>query len=219
MATTNYGLPTFNGAEADKPIQFESTITQGFQKIDEVMKNNADAAAPVADLANAVNQLNDRIPTNFNVIPIITSDSGLTIEHPAIEGSPIQHSWFNGLELHLYIRGQLNTDLASGTVIASVNAEDELFKYVPSGIVFLLGSTHLKTQQSTDETHTAYNWGYTQSTPTKVNFVSGTALRKNYYQGVYIDAIIGATFSNATKNTILPPPSMKDVENMDLSGA
>ena len=219
MATTNYGLPTFNGAEADLPIQFESTITQGFQKIDEVMKNNADAVAPVADLTNAVNQLNDRIPTNFNVIPIISTDSGLIVEHPAIEGSPLRHAWFNGLEMHLYIRGNLNTDLAAGTVIASVVAEDELFKYVPSGIVFLLGSTHLRTQQSTDETHVAYNWGYTQSTPTKVNFVSGTAIRKGYYQGVYIDAIIGASFSNAAKNQILPPPSMRDVEIMDLSGA
>lgn len=219
MATVNYGLPTFNGENADKPIQFESTITAGFQKIDEVLKNNADAAAPVADLTTVVDQLNDRIPTNFNVIPIITSDNGLTIEHPSIEGSPVQHSWFNGLELHLYIRGNLNSDLASGTVIASVNAEDELFKYVPSGIVFLLGSLHLRTEQSTDETHVAYNWGYTQSTPTKVNFISGTVIRKDYYQGVYIDAIIGASFSNASKNTVLPPPSMKDVENMDLSGA
>lgn len=74
MATTNYGLPTFNGAEADKPIQFESTITQGFQKIDEVMKNNADAVAPVADLSTVVDQLNDRIPSTAQFLPMSTRD-------------------------------------------------------------------------------------------------------------------------------------------------
>ena len=61
MATTNYGLPTFNGAEADKPIQFESTITQGFQKIDEVLKNNADAVAPVSDLTDTVSAINSEL--------------------------------------------------------------------------------------------------------------------------------------------------------------
>ena len=32
MATENYGLPTFDGENATKPIQFKSTITQGFRK-------------------------------------------------------------------------------------------------------------------------------------------------------------------------------------------
>lgn len=61
MATTNYGLPTFNGAEADKPIQFESTITQGFQKIDEVMKANETAAEPVGDLSTTVAEIDSEL--------------------------------------------------------------------------------------------------------------------------------------------------------------
>lgn len=61
MATTNYGLPTFNGAEADKPIQFESTITQGFQKIDEVMKANETAAGPVENLTSVVSGINTEL--------------------------------------------------------------------------------------------------------------------------------------------------------------
>lgn len=61
MATVNYGLPTFDGAEATKPIQFKSSITQGFQKIDEVMKANETAAGPVENLTSVVSDINTEL--------------------------------------------------------------------------------------------------------------------------------------------------------------
>lgn len=61
MATTNYGLPTFDGENATKPIQFKSAITQGFQKIDEVMKSNETAAGPVGDLTTTVAEIDSEL--------------------------------------------------------------------------------------------------------------------------------------------------------------
>lgn len=68
MATENYGLPTFDGENATKPIQFKSTITQGFQKIDEVMKENENAAAPVGDLVNTINELNNKVNSLSKIV-------------------------------------------------------------------------------------------------------------------------------------------------------
>lgn len=61
MATENYGLPTFDGENATKPIQFKSTITQGFQKIDEVMKANETAAGPVEGLGTVVQGISENV--------------------------------------------------------------------------------------------------------------------------------------------------------------
>lgn len=61
MATVNYGLPTFDGENATKPIQFKSSITQGFQKIDEVMKANETAAGPVENLTSVVSGINTEL--------------------------------------------------------------------------------------------------------------------------------------------------------------
>ena len=61
MATENYGLPTFDGENATKPIQFKSSITQGFQKIDEVMKANETAAGPVENLTSVVSGINTEL--------------------------------------------------------------------------------------------------------------------------------------------------------------
>lgn len=61
MATENYGLPTFDGENATKPIQFKSTITQGFQKIDEVMKANETAAGPVEELGIVVQGISENV--------------------------------------------------------------------------------------------------------------------------------------------------------------
>lgn len=124
MATTNYGLPTFNGAEADKPIQFESTITQGFQKIDEVMKNNADAAAPVSEIAENVGKINTRlqamahsiqdgINTQLNTYVPITVPKGINF-------SGNFDSYKNGLMLVIYGLGYITGDITEHTVIMKI---------------------------------------------------------------------------------------------------
>lgn len=78
MATENYGLPTFDGENATKPIQFKSTITQGFQKIDEVMKANETAAGPVEELSNVVTQLNEKIEAVASAINAINAQTFYT---------------------------------------------------------------------------------------------------------------------------------------------
>lgn len=75
MATVNYGLPTFDGENATKPIQFKSTITQGFQKIDEVMKANETAAGAVEELSNVVTQLNEKIEAVASAINAINAQT------------------------------------------------------------------------------------------------------------------------------------------------
>lgn len=70
MATTNYGLPQFNGEFATQPIQFRTTITDGFNKIDEVMKQNEEAAAPVAEMQTEIEGIQTQI-NNLKVVPAI----------------------------------------------------------------------------------------------------------------------------------------------------
>lgn len=121
MATTNYGLPTFNGAEADKPIQFESTITQGFQKIDQIMKENADASAPVPEITENVGKINtqlqamahsiqDGINTKLNIYVPITVPDGINFTGDF-------DSYKNGLMLIIYGLGYVTGHISANTVI------------------------------------------------------------------------------------------------------
>lgn len=212
MATTNYGLPTFNGADADKPIQFESTITQGFQKIDEVMKNNADAVAPVADLSTVVDQLNDRIPSTAQFLPMSTSDSTISINANKFKGSPVKHAWYNGILLHIYVGGQLNVALSANDTIVTITDSEHALSTIPDSLVFKVNAIHLKSENSPDETHVAYYWGYSMKEGNSLALKLGTTLDVNYYQSLFIDAIFGATFGAPARNTIVPPPSMTGVD-------
>lgn len=124
MATTNYGLPTFNGAEADKPIQFESTITQGFQKIDQIMKENADASGPVPEIAENVGKINtqlqamahsiqDGINTQLNTYVPITVPDGINF-------LGTMNSYKNGLMLIIYGLGYITDQIPANTVIMKI---------------------------------------------------------------------------------------------------
>lgn len=121
MATTNYGLPTFNGAEADKPIQFESTITQGFQKIDQIMKENADASGPVPEIAENVGKINTQLQAMAHSIQDgintqLNSYAPITVPH-GINFSGNFDSYKNGLMLVVYGLGYITGDIPKNTVI------------------------------------------------------------------------------------------------------
>lgn len=212
MATENYGLPTFDGENATKPIQFKSTITQGFQKIDEVMKNNADAAAPVADLTNVVNQLNNRIPSTAQFLPMATSDSTISVDVSKFKGNPTKYACYNGILLHVYVGGQLNVALSAHDTIVTITDSDHSFAAIPDSLVFKVNAIHQKTAQSPDEIHVAYYWGYTMKDGNSLALKLGVTLDVNYYQSLFIDAIFGATFGAPARNAIVPPPSMAGVD-------
>lgn len=127
MATENYGLPTFDGENATKPIQFKSTITQGFQKIDEVMKANETAAGPVGNLSTTVSNINNQVKTHETAIAALNNPTltriPITISSSAIMGSPNQPTNFdvvsNKYATYIKIMAVVNT-IASGTVLATV---------------------------------------------------------------------------------------------------
>lgn len=105
MATVNYGLPTFDGENATKPIQFKSTITQGFQKIDEVMKANETAAGPVEELSNVVTQLNEKIEAVASAINAINAQTSYRPALTAVSNSA------------LFAYGRVNAILNDGVYI------------------------------------------------------------------------------------------------------
>lgn len=203
MATTNYGLPTFNGAEADKPIQFESTITQGFQKIDEVMKNNADAVAPVADLTTMVDQLNDRIPANTKLLPFMSLNSGMTMTAPHLI-NPGMSCWYNGVNLSCIVAGTLSSSIEANGIIATVSLSEGDITNIPDNQVFPIIA---KIKDGTHES--GFTWGYSMKNDTIIEFHSSIKLDSSYYSNIIIYAVLGCNFGNQNKHALWLPEITK----------
>lgn len=203
MATTNYGLPTFNGAEADKPIQFESTITQGFQKIDEVMKNNADAVAPVADLSTVVDQLNDRIPANTKLLPFMAFNSGMTMTSPHFNNAAMS-CWYNGINLSCIVSGSLLSDIAANDILAAVSLLEGDITNIPDNQIFPIIAKVI------EDTHeVGFTWGYSMKKGTTIEFHSSMTLNTSYYRDVMMYAVLGCNFGSQNKQAMWKPEITK----------
>lgn len=203
MATTNYGLPTFNGAEADKPIQFESTITQGFQKIDEVMKNNADAAAPVADLTTMVDQLNDRIPANTKFLPFMSLNSGMTMTTPNL-AEPNMSCWYNGVNLSCIVEGTLASSIDANGIVATVSLSEGDITNIPNNQIFpIIAKIPGGTRES------GFTWGYSMKNGTMIEFHTSLKLDTASYRDVIMYAVLGCNFGNQNKQALWRPEFTK----------
>lgn len=203
MATTNYGLPTFNGAEADKPIQFESTITQGFQKIDEVMKNNADAVAPVADLSTVVDQLNDRIPANTKLLPFMSFNSGMTMTSPHFNNAAMS-CWYNGINLSCVVAGSLLSDIAANDILATVSLSEGDITNIPDNQIFPIIAKVI------EDTHeVGFTWGYSMKKDATIEFHSSITLNTSYYRDVMMYAVLGCNFGSQNKQAMWKPEITK----------
>lgn len=121
MATTNYGLPQFNGEFATQPIQFRTTITDGFNKIDEVMKQNEEAAAPVAEmqteLTNIQTSLN-AMKTYSNVFPDFVKENNNIFNARNLTGIRNDGVYSSFL---LYYRTIANTAAPTGSHLGHFN--------------------------------------------------------------------------------------------------
>lgn len=148
MATINYGLPTFDGDQADQPIQFKSTITQGFQKIDQVMKQNEEAAAPVSEieteienLTNMLSAVSNRLETaieKFNYAfslkpwnPSITDLGGLVLLR-------YDAGTYDGRHYYLNFTARTNTGSGTGSGIGIVSFPNTGTD-IPDGYIDVVG--------------------------------------------------------------------------------
>lgn len=131
MATTNYGLPTFDGDQADQPIQFKSTITQGFQKIDQVMKQNEEAAAPVSAIETEIESIQSMLQamsTRLESVVAKLSPMGVLTAPPAWSADPDFGSSqllpisSNGIYDQYYLYGTLDSGTI-GKVLFHINGD------------------------------------------------------------------------------------------------
>lgn len=203
MSTVNYGLPTFNGENADKPIQFESTITQGFVKIDEVMKANADAAAPVGGLTNVVDQLNSRIPANTKLLPFMSLNSGMTMTAPHLN-EPAMSCWYNGVNLSCIVAGDLANTVESSGIIATVSLAEGDLENIPNDQIFPIIT---KIRETTHES--GFTWGYCMKNGTMIEFHTSVSINSSYYKNLIMYAVLGCNFGNQNKQALWRPEITK----------
>lgn len=168
MATENYGLPTFDGNNATKPIQFKSTITQGFQKIDEVMKANETASGPVEELSNVVTQLSNKLDA---VTAAINAVNAQTSYRPALtavsDSAHFTYARVNAIlndGVYIYyectFEGVLGAAIPKGTLLAT--ASGDIFKlntreYLQSTTAYLIDSSGYKIEYTGTRIRTKFD--------------------------------------------------------------
>lgn len=154
MATENYGLPTFDGENATMPIQFKSTITQGFQKIDEVMKINADGLTALNSLPSSVTEISRTLENlKVTVSNIITALQPTTRPASGAELFTVSTNLPNGItvnQLHSVRVGLINVIFLSfyqvGTVLSGgtiAEATGNVFNLAPDQNFRFDGHRHI----------------------------------------------------------------------------